>query len=144
MVPKPINTTCGPRIGPYHIDVMMRNNLNTKTNKQMKTPKDTKAGNGFMNLQNQQVETDIQLHHNKELDEIIIKEGKFASINGETYDYKITALDVLNREITMKTSILIENEKEESFGMEISILLKEIYGPYPQNRLIKYLYEEVA
>ena len=79
-----------------------------------------------------------------ELDEIIIKEGKFASINGNTYDYKITALDVLRREITMKTNPLTEKEKEESFGMEIFILLKEIYGPYPQNRLKKYLYEEVA
>jgi hypothetical protein len=109
----------------------------------MKTPKDTKVGIGFKNLQNQEIETLIQLHNNKELDEIIIKEGKFSSINGETYDYKITALDVLNREISMK-NILIEKENEELFGMEISILLKEIYGPYPQNRLIKYLYEEVA
>ena len=110
----------------------------------MKTPKDTKAGIGFMNLQNQEIETLIQLHHNKELDEIIIKEGKFASINGNTYDYKITALDVLNREITMRTNILIEKENEELFATEISILLKEIYGPYPQNRLKKYLFEEVA
>ena len=95
-------------------------------------------------MKNKIVLKNLKENQIKELDEIIIKEGKFASINGETYDYKITALDVLNREITMETSILIENEKEESFGMEISILLKEIYGPYPQNRLKKYFYEEVA
>ena len=68
------------------------------------------------------------------MDQTIVREGVYKCSNGEEIKYKITELDVLNREIT-GLDILQKLKNGSIHPLHLSLLLTELYGEYPNNRI---------
>ena len=65
----------------------------------------------------------------------IVKKGVHICSNGEKFQYKVTELDVLNREFT-GLNVLPKLMDGTIHYEEIHFLITEIYGEYPNNNLL--------
>jgi hypothetical protein len=67
--------------------------------------------------------------------EEIISEGVHTCLNGESFTYKVTNYDIQRREFTGNRDLLEKLNDNLIEPFEVSRLLEQLYGEYPENTL---------
>jgi hypothetical protein len=98
------------------------------------TNNNTNPNNGGQKMNKKRINPNkLTYEQIEEMENNIVKRGTYLCHSGVEIRYKVSELDVLNREIQ---PIGLSNN-DPVHPIELMLLLRNVYGEYPENKLLK-------